>query len=141
MVPSSLQCIGNPHTQTNIFTGTVTTASVPNIVCSTTSHTGPALSVQTRSYLDKNNNTLGLASTVVTTPNRSSTDCKQKWTFNLSLQECNTNTNMCKDKDNKTNIIYMVIPYSKGLSESFRNICNKVAVQVHLMGATPSWIC
>ena len=34
----------------------------------------------------------------------------------LSLQDCNNNTKMCRDKDNKTNNNYIVVLYSKGLS-------------------------
>ena len=36
--------------------------------------------------------------------------------------------------ENKTKNIYIVVPYSKGLSESFRNVCSKVEVQVHFRG-------
>ena len=36
--------------------------------------------------------------------------------------------------DNKTKNINMVVPYSKGLSESFKSICNIAVVQVYLKG-------
>ena len=32
---------------------------------------------------------------------------------------------------NKTNNIYMVIPYTKGMSESFKRVCKKVGVQAY----------
>ena len=51
--------------------------------------------------------------------------------FHPSVQ-INTNTNMCRNKDNKTNNIYMVVPYWKCLVESLRNICMKVGVQIHI---------
>ena len=105
------------HTQTDICIGTATILSLPNIVCLTPSDTWPALSVQNRSYLDKNNNTSGLLSIGITTLNRSSTDYK-------------LNCTLCRDKDNKTNNIYIVVPYSNGLSYNFKNVCSKAKVQV-----------
>ena len=77
MAPSSLCCTGNPHTETNICNGTATTASPLIIVCSVPLHTAHALSVQTRNYLDKNNDVTGLPSVGVTTMNGSFMDYKQ----------------------------------------------------------------
>ena len=134
MAPSSLQCTGNPHTETNICIGPATTASPLYMVCLTPSCTGSGLSVQTRSYLVKSNDTSGLPSVGVITPNGSSTDYKLNWTFNLVSRTITLTPNMYRDKDNKTNNIYMVVPYSKGLSESFKNVCNKAGVQVHFWG-------
>ena len=54
-----------------------------------------------------------------------------KMDLQFSLQDCNTHTNVHRDKVNKTDNIYMVIPYSKGLSENFRKICSKAGVHVH----------
>ena len=35
---------------------------------------------------------------------------------------------------NKSKDIFIVVPYSKGLSKSFKNICGKVRVQVNIKG-------
>ena len=48
----------------------------------------------------------------------------------LSPQDQDTNTSTYRDKDN----IYMVVPYSKGLSESFKHVCRNPGVQAHFMG-------
>ena len=45
-----------------------------------------------------------------------------------------TNSNTHKDKDSKTKNIFIVIPYSRGLSQSFKNICGKVGVQFYFKG-------
>ena len=37
--------------------------------------------------------------------------------------------------DNKTKNIFIVVPYPRGLSESFKNVCGKVGVQVHFKGS------
>ena len=37
--------------------------------------------------------------------------------------------------DNKTKNIFIVVLYSRGLSESFKNVCGKVGVQVHYKGS------
>ena len=56
-----------------------------------------------------------------------------KMDYKLSLQHCNNNPNPYRDTNtNKDTII--VVPYSKGLSKSFKNICEKVGVQVHFKG-------
>ena len=34
----------------------------------------------------------------------------------------------------KNNNIHMVVPYTGGLTESFKNICNKLGIQVHFKG-------
>ena len=83
MAPWSILFTANPHIWTNIFIGTATMAPLPKILCSTPSYTGPTLSFATRTYLKKNNDTLGLPSAGVTTPNRNFTDCNQNWTFTL----------------------------------------------------------
>ena len=57
-----------------------------------------------------------------------------KLDFQHSLQDCNINHSINRDKDNKTNNIYMVVPYSKGLSESFKRVCNTVRAQVNFKG-------
>ena len=61
-----------------------------------------------------------------------STTSKQKMNFQLSQQQWHNNI-LHKDT-NKSNIFAMV-PYSKGLSESFRNMCGKAGVEVHFKGA------
>ena len=57
-----------------------------------------------------------------------------KLDFQLSQQQCHNNINLHRDT-NKNNNIFTVVAYSKGLSESFRNICGKAGVQVHFKGA------
>ena len=112
------------HAWTNTFTGTTTTVSLPNILCSTPSHTGLTLSILSRSFLTRPmTNEVALCN--CNYPEWVFHRLDTKIDFHLSLQDCNTNTSMCKEKD-KSNNIYIVVPYSKGLSESFRNVCNKV---------------
>ena len=57
-----------------------------------------------------------------------------KMDYKLSLQHCNNNHNPHRDT-NKNKGICIVVPYSKGLSESFKNICGKVGVQVYFKGS------
>ena len=47
-----------------------------------------------------------------------------KMDYKLSLQCCNNNPNPHQDT-NKNKDIFIVVPYSKGLSKSFKNICGK----------------
>ena len=63
-------------------------------VCPICSYTESTLSVLTRSYLDKNNDTLVLPSSGVTTMNRFFTDCKQKCSFIL-VSRTATLTSIC----------------------------------------------
>ena len=49
------------------------------------------------------------------------------------LKHHNNNPNAHKDF-NKTNDIFIVVPYSRGLSESFKNICVKAGLQVYFKG-------
>ena len=42
------------------------------------------------------------------------------------------NQDQINNHSNNNNNIYMVVSYIKGLSESFKNFCCKVGVQVHL---------
>ena len=35
---------------------------------------------------------------------------------------------------NNHNNIYMMVPYTSGVSESFKNICDEVGIQVHFGG-------
>ena len=57
-----------------------------------------------------------------------------KFDFQLSVQDHNTNHSINRVKDSKTNNINIVVPYSKGPSERFKRVCNKVGVQVHFKG-------
>ena len=56
-----------------------------------------------------------------------------KLDLQLSLQHHNNNPNMHKDT-NKTKDIFIVVPHSKDLSESFKHVCVKAGVQVHFKG-------
>ena len=46
--------------------------------------------------------------------------------------QCTNNHNITLTTTNKN--IYMVVPYTKGLSKSFKNFCGKVGLQVHFQG-------
>ena len=59
---------------------------------------------------------------------------KTKLNLLLSQQQWHNSTDLHK-ATNKNNNIFIVVPYSKGLSEHFRNICRKVGGQVHFKGA------
>ena len=56
-----------------------------------------------------------------------------KLDYQLSLLHHNNKHDTHKDINN-TKYIFIVVPYSRGLSESFKNICGKTGVQVHLKG-------
>ena len=96
----------------------------------TPSYIGPRLFVQINSYLDKNYDISGLPLVGASTWTGSFTDFKLKMDYQHSLQHDNNNPNNHKDI-NKTKDIFIVAPYSRGLSESFKNICGKAGVQVH----------
>ena len=53
--------------------------------------------------------------------------------YKFSLQHCDNNPNLHRDT-NKSKDVFIVVPYSKGLSKSFKNIRGKVGVQVLFMG-------
>ena len=59
------------------------------------------------------------------------------WALNrLKLKnntEYNTSNNN-KPNKNKEDNIYLVVPYTKGLSESLKNICNMYSIQVYFKG-------
>ena len=63
-----------------------------------------------------------------------STDSKPNWNSNLVK---NNDTTAQTYTGTTTEMIntFVVIPYSKGLSKSFRNICGKAGVQIHFEGA------
>ena len=56
-----------------------------------------------------------------------------KMDYKLSLQHHNNYPKAHRDT-NKNEDILIVVPYSKGLNKSFKNICRKVGVQVHFKG-------
>ena len=49
-----------------------------------------------------------------------------------SSRDNSTSPNNTNNQNNHS-FIHMVVPYTKGLSKSFKNICGKVGIQVHSM--------
>ena len=63
------------------------------------------------------------------------------WTLNRLRIKNNTQNKPSNDTNNKNKPelpkktkTYMVVPYTKGLNESVKNICNKHGMQVHFKG-------
>ena len=58
--------------------------------------------------------------------------------YSITLAKINNihsiNNHHHHNNSNRNHNIYIVIPYNKELSESFKNVCSKVRVQVHLKG-------
>ena len=88
----------------------------------------------TNSYWNKKTNTSIWHSGDAITLTGFSTAFKQKWTAN-SANRFDTIISVLTGTQNKNSNTSTAVPYSKGLSESFRNMCMKVGVQVHFMGA------
>ena len=53
---------------------------------------------------------------------------------NRDLEEHNSNTNSTANTATKTKIGHKVVPYTKGLLESFKNICGKYGIQAYFKG-------
>ena len=56
---------------------------------------------------------------------------------NWDLEEHNSNVNSTANTTTtttKTKIGHVVVPYTKGLSESFKNICGKYGIQAYFKG-------
>ena len=132
MVPLSPQSVESQHIQLNIYIGTATTALPTNTASTKLSHTEPSMFAPTNSYWNRKSNISEQHSTGATTLNGFSTGSNRKWTSN-SVTHNGTATQTCIGTLTK-NHIFTVFPYSKGLSESFRNICGKAGVQVHFKG-------
>ena len=125
MAYSSPQYTGNPHTQTNINIGAVTTASPPNIVCNTLHAQGPDCLLRP----GQEQQHIRTALSRCNYPSRVFLRLQTKLDFHLSLQDCNTNHSINRNKDNKTPLWWSLT--QNVLSESFKRICNKVGVQLH----------
>ena len=54
-----------------------------------------------------------------------------------STQAQNVQEQQDEQQKNHSNI-HMVVPYTKGLSKSFKKICGTIGIQVHFKGVTPS---
>ena len=55
-------------------------------------------------------------------------------TTGIMLDSVRTSTTINNNRNNKDNNIYLVAPYTKCLSKSFKNICSKHGVKVHFKG-------
>ena len=53
--------------------------------------------------------------------------------YKLSIQHFNNNPNPQRDTNTNKNL-FIVVPYSKGLSESLKNICGKVGGKAYFKG-------
>ena len=53
---------------------------------------------------------------------------------NRDLEVHNSNTDITANTTTKTKIGHVVVPYTKGLSESFKNICGKHGIQAYFKG-------
>ena len=99
-----------------------------NTAFSTHSYMGPIQFAQTNNYWDKNNNIYRLPLAGAITWTGSFTDLKLNWIIST------TTTPLYSQDINKTKDIFIVVPYSRGLSESFKNVCVKAGIQVHFKG-------
>ena len=133
MAPSSPQPTGIQHIQTNIYIGTVTTASPTNTAFTTLSH-GTQYVCSNQQLLKQENQHILTALCRCNYPDWEFHRLQSKLEFQLSQKLWHNNTNLHKN-NNRNHNTFLVVPYSKGLSESFRNICGKAGVQVHFKGA------
>ena len=63
-------------------------------------------------------------------------DSKSKATTN-TISHTHSNNNINNNSDNSKNNhsnIHIVVPYTKKLSESLKNVCGKMGIQVHFKG-------
>ena len=120
-------------TWTNIYTGTAISAFPINTVFSTPSHIGPRLLYSDQQLLVQELKHIRTALSRSNNPDWVFHRLQTKLDYQLSLQYHNINPNAQKDI-NKTKDIYIVVPYSRGLNESFKNVCGKAGVQVYFKG-------
>ena len=133
-------CTGNPPTQTNIYSGTITTTSQQNLVLLTPSPIGPKQFVAIPSLSTKKWITSG----------RHLPQCKYpKWALNKVQKRLNKPSMEVTDGANNqgtagtqptTNEVktkgHIVIPYTQGLCESIKKIYGKYGIQTHFKGGS-----
>ena len=92
------------------------------------------MSLPNNNYLNMKTNTSKQHSSDVIIHIGCSTDSKPNWNSNLVKNNATTAQTYIGTTTETTNK-FVVVPYSKGLSESFRNVCSIAGVQVHFKGA------
>ena len=146
MVPYPLECTKNPLILTNTCNGTVITAYLPSSVIGTLSHrvktifTNPELLKRELKHLREAMGkckyptwAINKVQNKVLNNNHREHDNNQPNTDNNQAQSTNnqdassTNTT----RSNKNYIGQVVIPYTQGTAEGFKNICGKYGIQVH----------
>ena len=132
MAPSSPWCTGSQHIQINIYIRTVTTTSSTHTAFKTLSHRAHHV-CSNQQLLKQENQHIQTALCRCSYPHWVFHRLQAKLEFQPSQKQWH-NTNLHRNNNRNCNT-FVVVPYSKGLSESFRNICGNAGVQVHFKGA------
>ena len=133
MVPCQHLCTGSPLIQINIYNGTATIQYQPNTVSSVLYSIGQKKVCSTKQQLKEEQDHIQQALTLCRYPRWALNRVEKKTRV---LKQPKNHGKGLKDNNTKSNIrrTHITVPYSRGLSESFKNTCKKYGIQVYFRG-------